>query len=467
MKRTFRIVLMGIAILAMVCMLKGEADAGERSNIRGMGMARTSVASARGLDAIGINPANLGLPDDGMVTLSVMPFGLHVGSDFLDYEIYTSYFTGVETDSGRVGKYLTESDKERILESFEDRIARSSFDLDARLLGVSFRIEKLGAAAFTVTDQIGGLLDVPKDYVEFLLKGNPVGSTYSFSGTDVKALWTREYALAIGFPLQRVRFVQSLSVGLAAKLVHGFGYFEVQRFNTFLATSNNATLTGSIDFLSRRAGEDPSKIRYLKNYNIFPELAGKGFGVDIGVAGFVNDALLFGLSVTDIGSIRWSKNTEESFIDTTIVVDDPLNEQQRSMVEDIVRGEKRASGPFSTQLPTTLRAGFAVLLHKLPSLEEMPGEMILELNYTQGFFDTPGTVKIPRISIGLEYKPVSWLPLRTGVSFGGVDYLNLALGFGINVGVFEFALASENVTWLLLPNSFSRGSIAVGTRFRI
>jgi hypothetical protein len=60
-----------------------------------------------------------------------------------------------------------------------------------------------------------------------------------------------------------------------------------------------------------------------------------------------------------------------------------------------------------------------------------------------------------------------WLPLRTGVSFGGTDRMNLALGFGISLPVFDFEVASENVTWLVAPNTFSHGSVAIGTRFRL
>ena len=439
--------------------------AGERANIRGMGMARTFVASSQGLDAVGINPANLAVSDNSTVTFGFLPLGIHVGSDFLDYRLYTTYFTGVETDSGRVGRYLTEADKKDILNSFTDPVANTTGEFETRLVGVTYRIEGIGAGAFTVTDHVGAFATVPRDYLQFLLYGNPTGSSYRFNDTKVQASWTREYALSVGGNL-RIRFLKSVAAGAAVKLVHGFGYYEVQRFNTSLVTDAHATLTGSVDFLSRRAGIDPSEVRFIDTYKLFPAVAGKGLGFDLGVRGEVNEFLSAGVSVTDIGSISWNRDTEEKVADTTLVVDDPLDETQRSTIESVVKGRTRATGRFSTALPAKLRIGVALQVDQLPGMEAMPGELLLELDYNQGLVETPFSTRNPRVSMGAEYRPLSWLPVRSGVSFGGTDRMNLALGIGVMLSMFDFELASENVTWLFVPNSFSRGSVAVGTRFR-
>lgn len=108
-----------VAMLAATTSPYLKAD-GERTNVRGIGMGYTAVATSRGLDAVGINPANLAYPDVGSVTISLIPFGVHVGSDFLTLGLYNEYFTGVNTDSGRVGRYLGETDKQRILSAFPE-----------------------------------------------------------------------------------------------------------------------------------------------------------------------------------------------------------------------------------------------------------------------------------------------------------------------------------------------------------
>ena len=75
----------GAGILLMTVFALNTYAGGERTNIRGVGMARTFVAASRGLDAVGINPANLPAGDEGTVSIGLMPLGLHVGTDFLNY----------------------------------------------------------------------------------------------------------------------------------------------------------------------------------------------------------------------------------------------------------------------------------------------------------------------------------------------------------------------------------------------
>jgi hypothetical protein len=69
--------------------------------------------------------------------------------------------------------------------------------------------------------------------------------------------------------------------------------------------------------------------------------------------------------------------------------------------------------------------------------------------------------------MGLEFKPWGFLPLRTGVSFGGPDQYNFALGFGLHFGVFDLDLASEHLNFLLSEASLAHGSVAMGMRVRI
>lgn len=440
--------------------------AGSRSNVRGVGMARTFVATARGLDAVGINPANLALPDPGLVTISVMPFGLHVGSDFMTLETYNEYFTGVLTDSGRSPRYLTEQDKKNILSGFSGGDGSLTADASARLIGLSLQRDDIGGLAFTITDQLAGTANIPREYLNFILHGNTPGSTYDFSGVEVKASWLREYALSYGAALPKVPFFKWWSGGVGVKLVQGFGYYEIQKFSSSLATSQDGILSGTVNFHSRAAGPDPFK-KGLDNFGLFSAPIGRGFALDFGIAGGLTDFLSFGLAVTDIGTMKWSEQTGVNEIDTSIVIDDLAAVQEGSAFDDLLSGRNRHPSPFVTRMPTFLRLGFAFDVNKCPGFEAFPGEMLLALDYNQGINDMGGGSTNPRVSIGAEYKPVHWLPLRGGVSFGGSDHVNIALGFGINVGFFDLDISSENVNWLFTPNSFSHGSIALGTRFRI
>lgn len=449
------------SLLVAVFMLAAmPAGAGERTSARSMSMARTFVASSRGVDAVGVNPANLALPDEGTVTLSLMPLGFHVGSELLNYDIYTRYFTGVESDNGRTARTLSEEDKDRLLSSIKTGVPESRVDVDVMLLGLSLRLQNVGMIAFSVTDHLAGAAFIPRDYVEFLFHGNPAGSVYDFRETKALASWTREYALSFGGALPAPSFLHKLTGGATVKVVHGFGYYGIERFNSSLTTSNDGRLTGKVDFLARYTSDDP----FGGSFTMFPAPAGRGLGFDLGVTGLVTEYLAVGLSVTDIGSVKWTQGIQESFADTTLMVDDPLIGDQRDAIERALKGNKREGGSFSSSLPTTLRFGAALEVHKM--LKDFGDELVIALDYNQGLVVTSQSTTTPRVSLGVEYKPLAWLPIRSGVSAGGTDGFNVAMGLGFLLGAFELEVASENISWLAQPNSFSHGSLALGTRFR-
>ncbi len=450
-------------IAALCAFTGGQALAGgERTNVRGMGMARTFVGSSKGLDAVGINPANLAMKDD-VFTVSLAPFGVHAGSDFLTYGTYNKYFTGTQTTSGRVATYLDENAKQDILSAFDGGVGEISADVSARLLGISLQIESVGGFAFTVTDQLAASVSVPRQYLEFALYGNPPGSRYDFSGTNAKASWLREYALSFGGIIPHFGFLDWMSIGGSVKLVQGFGYYEFGQFNTSLATSEDGILTGQVSYTSRIAGKDPNTGSFTPGIFGMP-VAGNGTGFDIGIAGGTQSGITFGLSLVDIGKVNWEGNIEETTADTTLVVDDPRQVEDGQAITNSLKGKTKSGAPFSTSLPTTFRAGVAFQVDKL--IEWVPGELIFGVDFNQGLVDAPGATTKGRISTGIEWKLLKFLPIRTGISFGGTDRVNYALGFGINLGFFDLDLATENIELLMSPDNFSHGSIAVGTRFR-
>ncbi len=435
---------------------------GGRSDIRGMGMARTSVASARGLDAVSVNPANLGLPGNDHLQISIIPFGVHAGSDVMSYDLYRTYFTGSDGADGRTARQLTDQDKQDILGAFSDDFGHMSADAEARLLGVSYNHDQLGGIAVTITERAAFYAAAPRDYLSFLFYGNPPGSQYDFRDAAVQAVWFREYALSFGFPVSDVSPVGPLAVGLSFKLVHGRKFYELQRFNAILATSENGTLNGGVDFLARSAGGDVDGDNFAQAL-FFPEPAGSGVGFDLGFSSMPTSYLTVGMSITDVGSISWSRNAEQARAETTLVVNDPLDEQKRNAIEHALKGERGPAEPFSSPLPTMFRIGGALSLHKLVDVGFLENGVEVCLDYTQGLRGASAT-EPGRVSLGVECFPHVWFPLRAGVSVGGRDHLTGALGVGLHLGSFHLDVASDNLGWLFSPSSFSGGSLSAGMR---
>jgi hypothetical protein len=449
-------------------LLFAQALSGDRTNIQGVGMARTGVAISRGIDAVGINPANLAVPEDALLTLALLPSTAHVGNNVLSYDFYTKYFTGMETDSGRVGVNLSNADKEEILKQFSGGVGDALFDLEVRPIGLRLELGDLGAFALTMSERISGAVSLPEQMARFLFFGNPPGSEFDLSQSHAEMVWTREYALSYARSLPTLPFLRTLQVGASLKLIHGLSYFKMEQFDAYLHTSPIGVLNGQIDVFTRSAGYDPTSEKFGETFKAFPAPAGLGYGLDLGVAAEVTDMLRLGLSITDIGSIDWKRENRENVTHGSIRLDNPLDPTQKDSLDNALRGESREGSPFSTSLPTSLNLGAAFDLKALPFVRRLIlGELTVAADLHQGLIRSASGSVLTRGSLAFEYRPVWFLPIRSGVSVGGAEGTTFAVGLGFHFGVFDLDLAAENVGWIVVPSSARDGSLAMGMRVRI
>ena len=245
----------------MILALAAHGLAGDRSNIRGMAMGRTMNASARGLDALGINPANLAWPDRNRFSLNIVSFGTRVGTDLFTYDVYQEFFTGDPSDRAKP-KYLNESDKERLLSLLPDDRGSTRMDLEILSLGLSLHVPSYGGVAFGITDHVGMKFVLPKEYMRMFLFGfDSTGSTYNLDGTAASAWWWREYNLSCGFevPLRHL-LVKTFVGGIGLKFLRGYGVMETLKYRGTLGVqrsgANQFLGSANFDFLTRRSGID-------------------------------------------------------------------------------------------------------------------------------------------------------------------------------------------------------------------
>lgn len=178
-----------VILLALdVVMTTTSFAGGDKYSPRLVGMGRAFTAFSRGLDAVGVNPANLALNDrDATVTINLVPIGLSIGSDLINLEIYNDFFTGVVVtgQQDRQPKLLTEADKDKILELFPSGIARTQTRIETAPVGVSLQIGNFGFAIVPASIQTAINLDLDKAYLEFPLRGYGAGQSYKFDGTAI------------------------------------------------------------------------------------------------------------------------------------------------------------------------------------------------------------------------------------------------------------------------------------------
>jgi hypothetical protein len=447
------------------------ALAGDLSNIRGVGMGRTINAASRGVDALGVNPANIAISDLGNFNLNLAPTGIRMSTELLTYGLYKEYFTGVDSVGKRWAKRLESADIDKILSQMPE-LPETRIEAEV-MLGASFQDPFVGGIGFAIIEHAGAVTTLSKDFFRIVTSGlEPAGSVYIFDGTEASAWWYCEYNLSYGRKLPvDIKFLKDLYAGIGIKFIRGYGTSQpISQKSSFgnypdPANPTQYTLRGNIDFLTTHAGADFMNENSHASFTLFPD-AGKGTGFDIGLSGELINGVRVALSVTDIGKITWNKNVIESYGGGEVNYTGASSNLEDTL-KSMIKGKTRPGEAFDTYLPTALRLGFVTEASEIPVLKFLPGNLILAFDYLQGFNKSLGNTTKPRFSLGTEYRVFPILPLRTGLAFGGGDKMRWAFGFGLDLHYFSLDFATDNFGMVFIPKSFQTVSFSIGMKVRV
>jgi hypothetical protein len=392
---------------------------------------------------------------------------LRAGSNFLSLDEFNYYFGGVNGET----LVLTEEDKMKINDLF-DGGGLVFTDASTNLFSASYNTDPvIGAFAFSVSDFISTNFTIPPSIVELTLSGNDLGKTYNLDEADAKGWWIRNYSLSYARELPTV-FFEKLAAGITLKLVHGFFYMGTSRNSSYFITGNSAEISGEANFVGYSSFSDNFGVKYefdsiFHKSNFSPLLApaGKGFGLDLGIAASVNNNINISLAVTDLGQINWDKNVAEFFSLGNVYIDDLTDSAQINSAEETLKGTSKKIDHIYTGTATALRFGVSYIIND--SLTKFPGSLLLAFDYNQGFNYMPGNSPEPRFSIGTEWKPMEYFPyLRTGFSYGGGRGFYWAFGLGIDAGLIDFHFATTDMQSVFAPNSSKTFSFSLSSRWK-
>ncbi|MFA5833856.1 MAG: DUF5723 family protein [Bacteroidota bacterium] len=441
---------------------------GDKYSPRLVGMGRAFTAFSRGLDAVGVNPANLALNDrDATVTINLVPLGFSIGSDLINLGIYNDYFTGVDVPGNpdRQPRMLTEADKDKILELFPSGIARTQTRIETSLIGFSLQIGNFGfAIAPSIQTAIN--LDLDKAYLEFPLRGYGAGQSYNFDGTAVNGQSVAEmnfsaaYMLPVEFPM-----VTEIAIGVGVKYLIGLAFIATDHYNGSITPVTEVQPDGSVvnketiakfDFLQWVAQVDPND----------PAPVGTGLGLDFGISMRLLDNIQFAASITDIGSITWDKNTKAIIGNASLNLGAVGDKENQQKLTDAFKGKTVDTTGFTFDLPTAVNVGAAIQMDEM--IEAFPFRWLVAVDGHFGLNEIGGNTKLPQFSVGTELDPLAgWLPLRTGVILGGRERFAWSAGFGIHLAnTFDIDFATQSIAILTNPETFRTGSFTMGMRLR-
>lgn len=445
--------------------------------------------------AIGINPANLNLPNefDG----KSVTFGFAEGAG----SVYSSFLNKTEVRNTIFrNDFQTLNQQER--REYAEMMAGETTTLNLNVIsaGVAVNDDRLGGFAFSTRERINmsarfgnaasELLFMGRTASYFselvLTNGDTIPNTGNLSadtvnmvsqgivapedallfadllnGTSVGFSWLREFNLAYGKRLLKTDDFE-LHGGIGAKLILGNAWMEVDANGGTINAFSAMSPVFSIDY-GEIGQQNPSQLP-ASAAPLRP--VGLGWGIDIGATVLFKEKLIISAALNDIGRIKWDGNLYE--LDNTLFTEfsDP-GAESADIVQEVIDFASPESlldwkGTESrvTTLPSIARFGVGyVVSDKL----RLAADAVVPVNDNVINYDRP------IYAFGADLTPLSFLRLSAGYITGGDREMLLPVGvtFIVGNGSWEFGFASRDlVTWFTQDNptmSLSWGFL----RFRV
>ena len=377
-------------------------------NPRSVGMAGTFATQARGDEVIGWNPANLAYDDNPNFGLSfgilpLVPFpNLQVNNDLLTVNWFNEWFTK--------GDYLDADDVSDLLGTFPKDGVNFYPLTSMKFIGMNF-----GSFAVSVGLEFQTSVSIPKGIFEFVLTGNQFGEPVDLSNMSMQFQSVFPISFAYGTQLSipgLEEFVQASYVGAAVKFLVGAAYAETEEFSGSITTHKD-------------------KIHAIGDITGKAAIGGFGTAFDVGAAADLTNDMRVNISINNlIGFVNWSDSNTERFevsFDGEVFSSEfedlsDYSDEQMDSVFNVIDTSFAISG-FSTKYPTYMLIGFEYR-NLLPQLN-------VYANYRQDLSTEYSFDTTPRISGGVEYNAIPWLPLRAGLALGGLESFQWGIGWGL------------------------------------
>ena len=419
-----------VNIIFGIILLMLTATGQQLIDARGTAMAFSNSAATRGLESAGLNPATLALPHWAHFELNLLSMNVSVANNSFNQGLYNRYFT--------TGDSLSGEDKTALLNAIPAAGLEGRFA--ARVNTLAFYLPNF---SLSLTGIGNGSVNLPKEIAELALMGNDdLGRVYDFSQAD--AVGWGGLAVQVGFAkrfdFQEDGLFDLMTVGVTGKYLSGLGYFEVMRSQAQFYNADETNLAFRLDgeFEARSAR------------------GGSGVAMDIGMVMHKNNKLSVSLAILNtFGSIRWNAQTEAMLYS---IHADSLTLSSNGVEDSLIvtRDSSYAIGEFSTRLPLVFDVGVAYYPLK---------PLLLTAAIEKSFSDNLGGSKAFRLAMGMELNILPFLPLRSGISLGGINGTSVAFGMGLNLHFWYLDVAMVNHGGL--SSGSSRGmTLAMTTRFR-
>lgn len=353
-------------------------------------------AQVFGVDASGVNPAQLGLP--GQPTFTYRVLGLNVAADNNFFNI--NRLVRISTNA----KGFADSTARGFLDSLPANGFRVNSDVQADLLSLA-----VGHVAFTAGAHALVGASVPKSVADLEFDGYRSNRSYSVSKLGGNALAYADAALSYG-----TRLPDGFYAGIGLRYLRGFA----------VAASNVSGRPGGPKLVDSVITAD--------YHSAFDPLGGYGVGLDCGVTYCRphlfgrQDQWQFGLALLNLNSgITWTNGVNSGSL--------------RIFNKDSAQTTGNDATPFRTALPAYVNLG----ANCIPWYG-----VALGLGVAEATMSTPTSSTVPRVALSAEYRQLDWLRLSLEAATGGFEGPTLGAGLELKASWIGFRVRVTNAAGL-------------------
>ncbi len=369
---------------------------------RSVSLAGAFSSYARGVDALGWNPANLGfwsrdeaLGEKGTRSVKLPSVAFDLGNNTITPKWISDYFG--------VG-FMDDNLKNQMINSLPDnnwillQALRVPFGLAVNNLAISTGLE------------INGRIASHPGMFELIFNGLRFDNSLSLDGTgEFEAV----IPVTIGYGKEFYsillnKYFDRVYLGGAVKYLNGLNRISTEFSNSTLSTRKES-------------------INIQTTTTLTSAVSGTGFALDLGFAARSGEKLYLSISVNNLfGKINWTDSDIMSgSVNFTV---DELNITELDSLFEESNTTDETTGNVNSAYPGYLLAGFHYQYRPNVSLHS---------TLLQGFSDEMNMSTTPRLSLGSEVNATKWLPIRFGISVGGLEDFRWGAGFGLNFSKFH------------------------------
>lgn len=423
-----------------------RADAGNYAASVAMGGA--DAARTRGIFCIGINPANLGLPTPYRYSILIGGINYQLTNNF--FNLTTGQVYGGQDLTANAGRL-----QQRFINDLPEEGWRLTWVGDVGLPLLNFSV---GNKAFTTRVISSADFYISRPVLDVVFGGMQKGQRYDLD-LRCDAFTAVEYAYTMAIPYDR------MAIGISLKYLHGLGYYGLDPQQT-----QGYLLVDTANFVVHGAGD----------YYWRESYAGRGFGVDIGLAFADLEGWDFGLSLLNLGElIQWNAETVLSkvfkdfwlvgmgkqiktwpFRNSDLKLDFKGESFRYTFQIDSLNGHQlfRSDSAYSdffhsrrTTLTDTSRFSMRIpVVLRISAARDFGKKVTTGIDLTASFDDRFYFHKGWRVGLGCEYRYFPKVPLRVGLVLGGLGGWEFNIGSGYRIGpvVLDYAIGLNRGLWL-------------------